>query len=182
MKSNPPRRRYSGARLYKLILVPQPGIYGQGWSPQKRVNRDKWDNRHKCVNHVKFNSFVHKSTISATFSALFSFHMPNTYLAPISHVQLVLRPDIKRKLAWLDWVQDLGLQNYINTLFAWPAFMFINWIWGDKTIILGGPKVFGPHKWISRWQKNNSVLPNLNWGDQKCLGLANFHFLVNLGL
>ena len=30
-----------GTRLYKLILVPQPGIYGQGWSPQKRVNRDK---------------------------------------------------------------------------------------------------------------------------------------------
>ena len=49
-----------GPRLYKLISVPQPGTYGQGWSPQKRVNRNKCDQRHKCVNHVKFTSFVHK--------------------------------------------------------------------------------------------------------------------------
>ena len=34
-----------GPRLYKLISVPQPGTLGQGWSPQKRVNRDEWDDR-----------------------------------------------------------------------------------------------------------------------------------------
>ena len=34
-----------GPRLYKLISVPQPGTLGQGWSPQKRVNRDEWDQR-----------------------------------------------------------------------------------------------------------------------------------------
>ena len=34
-----------GPWLYKLISVPQPGTLGQGWSPQKRVNRDEWDQR-----------------------------------------------------------------------------------------------------------------------------------------
>ena len=48
------------ARLYKLISVPLPGNYGQGWSPQKRVNRNECDQRQKCVNHVKFTSFIYK--------------------------------------------------------------------------------------------------------------------------
>ena len=45
-----------GARLYKLISVPQPGTYGQGWSPQKRVNRDKWDQQQNCthINHFRY--------------------------------------------------------------------------------------------------------------------------------
>ena len=53
-------------------------------------------------------------------------------------------------------------------LFEWPAFMFVNWIWGYKTIILGGPRVFGPQQNL-REQKIDLVLPNLNWGDQKSL-------------
>ena len=42
-----------------------------------------------------------------------------------------------------------GSSKLHQNAFAWPPFMFINWIWGDKTIILGGPRVFGP-------QRNNS--------------------------
>ena len=79
-------------------------------------------------------------------------------------------------------IWPLSHMFWITCHCTWQAAMFINWIWGDKTIILGGSKVFGPHKRNLRWQKNNLVLPNLNWGDQKCLRLSNFHFLVNLGL
>ena len=35
---------------------------------------------------------------------------------------------------------------------------FISNKWGDKTIILGGPRVFGPHKQNLRGQKNNFYL------------------------
>ena len=133
------------------------------------------------VFHFRFTSGLHIWHLSHMFGLFFFLHSTlNLDLLK----QLVFRPEERGN--WHDltgykiWV--FKSQNYINTLFAWPAFMFINWLWGDKTIILGGPKVFGPHKWILRWQKNNLVLPNLNWGDQKCLRLANFHFLVNLGL
>ena len=41
-------------RLYKLILVPQLGNYGQDWSPQKRVNRDKCYQRQKLHTNKPF--------------------------------------------------------------------------------------------------------------------------------